>query len=59
VGISLDPRQLVGVASDVAQFWLRTTIGAQQQLLNLLQNQADEPPPVRALLAAPETPASD
>jgi hypothetical protein len=57
VGISLDPRALVGYASGLTQFWLRTTIRAQQQLLDLLQNQPDEPLP--ALPAAQEAPPSD
>jgi len=57
VGISLDPRALVGYASGLTQFWLRTTIRTQQQLLDLLQNQPDEPPP--ALPAAPAAPPSD
>ncbi|HTQ22114.1 Abi-alpha family protein [Mycobacterium sp.] len=57
MGISLDPRALVGYASGLTQFWLRTTIRTQQQLLDLLQNQADEPPP--ALPAAPAAPPSD
>ena len=57
MGISLDPRALVGYASGLTQFWLRTTIRTQQQLLDLLQNQPDEPPP--ALPAAPAAPPSD
>jgi Abortive infection alpha len=56
VGISLDPRTLVGYASELAQFWLRTTIQTQQQLLDLLQNQPDEPP---APLTASEAPQPD
>ena len=57
MGISLDPRALVGYASGLTQFWLRTTIRTQQQLLDLLQNQPDEPPP--ALPATPAAPPSD
>ena len=57
MGISLDPRALVGLASDLAQFSLRTTIRTQQELLDLLQNRGDEPAPARA--AAPEAPQPD
>jgi len=57
VGLSLDPRGLVGLASGLAQFWLRTTIKTQQQLLGLLETPADEPTP--ALAAAGEAPPSE
>jgi abortive infection alpha-like protein len=57
VGLSLDPRALVGLASGLAQFWLRTTIKTQQQLLGLLETPAHEPTP--ALGAVQEAPPSD
>jgi hypothetical protein len=56
VGNPLDPRALLGLASGVAQFWLRTTIRTEQQILALLQNPADDPGPARALPATPEAP---
>jgi Abortive infection alpha len=55
VGFPLDPRGLLGVASGLAQFWLRTTIQTEQQLLGLLQNRPDDPDTVRPLPAGPET----
>src|SRR5262249_36645046 len=58
MGIPLDPRGLLGVASGVAQFWLRSTIRTEQQLLALLHNQADDQGPARALPAA-EAPPPD
>jgi Abortive infection alpha len=60
VGNSLDPLGLVGFASGVARFWLRATIRTQEQLLTLLRNQVDEPPPqVRRLAAVTEEQVSD
>jgi hypothetical protein len=58
VGFPLDPRALPGLASGFAQFWLRTTIRTQQQLLSLLENpknDADQSPPARlaAIEASP------
>jgi len=55
VGISLDPRGLVGAASGIARFWLRATIRTQEQLLALLGNDADNPaPPVHELTSVPD-----
>ena len=56
VGISLDPRALVGAASGLAQFWLRTTIKTQQQLLSLLEDPVDDPP---TAVSAQEAPPSE
>jgi Abortive infection alpha len=61
VGNSQDPFGLVGIASNVARFWLRASIRTQEQLVALLGDQPDDPtpPPVRPLQAAHETPDSD
>ena len=45
MGNSQDPLGLVGLASGVARFWLRTSIRTQEQLIALLGEQPDEPPP--------------
>lgn len=49
----------MGLASGVTQFWLRTTIRTEQQILTMLQNPNDESPPARELPAAPEAPPED
>jgi hypothetical protein len=59
VGFPLVPRGLLGIASGVARFWLRTTMQTEQQLLALLQDEADDPGPPRALHAVPEAPPPD
>ncbi|CAM3366764.1 Abi-alpha family protein [Mycobacterium intermedium] len=45
----LSPRGLLGLASGLAQFWIRTTIRTQEQLLTLLEGETEEsrsiPPP--------------
>ncbi|WP_253869894.1 Abi-alpha family protein [Mycobacterium sp. 1164966.3] len=56
MGISLDPRAWMGLASGLAQFWLRTNIRTQQQLLNLLKDPPDDSPP--PLPVAQEAPRS-
>jgi hypothetical protein len=43
VGNSQDPFGLVGMASGVAKFWLRTSIRTQEQLIGLLGEKPDEP----------------
>jgi Abortive infection alpha len=58
VGFPLEPRALFGVASGVTQFWLRTTIRTEQQILTMLQILNGEPPPARELAATPEAPRS-
>jgi hypothetical protein len=57
VGNSQDPLGLVGLASGVARFWLRASIRTQEQLVEWLGDQPDDPgpPPVRPLQPAPET----
>lgn len=37
----LSPRGLLGLASGLAQFWIRTTIRTQEQFLAVLQGEAD------------------
>ncbi|HZQ30916.1 MAG TPA: Abi-alpha family protein [Mycobacterium sp.] len=57
---SFDPLGLVGLASGVTRFWLRTTVRTQEQLLALLREQLGESsPPERALPAASELPPAD
>lgn len=55
----MDPRSLIGLASGAAQFWLRTTIKTQQQILELLQDQRDEPEPAGEPAPTPSPPPSD
>ncbi|MBP1817535.1 hypothetical protein J3E61_001098 [Mycobacterium sp. OAE908] len=43
MGNSQDPFGLVGMASGVARFWLRTSIRTQEQLIGLLGEKAEEP----------------
>ncbi|MGB9225436.1 Abi-alpha family protein [Mycobacterium sp.] len=52
--IPKEARALFGLASGVTQFWLRTTIQTEQQLLAMLQTLNGEPPPARELPASPE-----
>jgi len=55
VGNSQDPFGLVGMASGVARFWLRTSIRTQEQLIGLLGEKAEEPEaPTRPPQAAAE-----
>jgi abortive infection alpha-like protein len=59
VGNSQDPFGLVGLASGVARFWLRTSIRTQEQLISLLGDQHDDPvpaPPARPSPDGVETP---
>jgi hypothetical protein len=58
VGNSQDRFGLVGIASGVARFWLRTSIRTQEQLMGLLGEQQDEPlpPPARPSPEGVETP---
>jgi hypothetical protein len=59
VEIPKEARALFGLASGVTQFWLRTTIKTEQQILTMLKILNGEPPPARELpAAAPETPQS-
>ena len=60
VGNSQDPFGIVGMASGVAKFWLRTSIRTQEQLVALLGEQPDEPEPqVRPPQAATESPDTE
>ena len=60
VGNSQDPFGLVGMASGVAKFWLRTSIRTQEQLIALLGDQPDRSEaPAPAPHAAPESTATD
>ncbi|WP_232425676.1 Abi-alpha family protein [Mycobacterium sp. JS623] len=43
MGNSQDPFGLVGMASGVAKFWLRTSIRTQEQLVGLLGEKPEEP----------------
>jgi len=52
VGNSQDPFGLVGMASGVAKFWLRTSIRTQEQLIALL---GDQPEESEAPAATPES----
>jgi Abortive infection alpha len=56
VEIPNEARALLGFASGVTQFWLRTTIRTEQQILTMLQILNGEPPPARELPATPEAP---
>jgi Abortive infection alpha len=58
VEIPKEARALLGLASGVTQFWLRTTIRTEQQILTMLQILNGEPPPARELAATPEAPRS-
>lgn len=55
----MDPKALFGLASGAAQFWLRTTIKTQQQILELLAEQPGEQAPAREQPTPPPAPQSD
>lgn len=58
MGNSANPWSFLGVASEVARFWLRTSIRTEEMLLELLPDTDRDPPATSAPTPTPAQPAA-